>query len=297
MMTIKFLRSVATIAVAFCGFSASANTTQEIASWNMEWLSSVQSDKISTPLRSSEDYQVLAEHFSALAPDVMAFQEVNDKQALLNVIGERYQILFSDRQQYGNAQNRFDDINQYTGFAIKRGIEYLDKPDIRLDNDKSSKLRFASYLVLEPLSARPIHMLSVHLKAGCATKYKARRSCRILQYQATVLNQWIKVRERNQQHYLILGDFNHNLAYPKDWLWGILAEGTDATLATRTTPAVCKVKSRHNPTKPHQFPSLIDHVVTNEPLAVASTKQWVFPIEQVIDHQLTDHCPITATIN
>jgi endonuclease/exonuclease/phosphatase family metal-dependent hydrolase len=180
---------------------------------------------------------------------------------------------------------------------VKRGIHVEDRPDVRLDDHKSSKLRFASYLVLNPDSAQPIHLLAIHLKAGCSGAYKNRRSCKTLKAQTSVLRQWIADRESNQHAYIVLGDFNHNLAYSGDWMWRTLSKGNRAKLATETTPALCQVRSRNNPSKLHQFRSLIDHIVTSPNLAMKDVEQSVFAAEAVITHQLSDHCPISATLS
>ncbi|MDN3685881.1 hypothetical protein QW180_29450 [Vibrio sinaloensis] len=76
-----------------------------------------------------------------------------------------------------------------------------------LDQRSNSKLRFATYVVIQPNSERPIHLLSVHLKARCSGAYKNNRDCRILKQQGERLNQWINEKEVANQAYVILGDF------------------------------------------------------------------------------------------
>ncbi|UPQ89831.1 endonuclease/exonuclease/phosphatase family protein [Vibrio sinaloensis] len=262
------------------------------SSWNLEWLSSNPSGKFPSSQRNSGDYQALSRYFNQLDSDVLAFQEVNDLDALRKVVGNGYQLYLSQRSQPQYQLHQFSDINQYTGFAVRGGIRVENKTDIQLDSHSNSKLRFASYVVIHPTSDAPIHLLSVHLKARCSGAYKNNPSCRTLSSQAKALNQWIVQRESNQQTYMIIGDFNHNLSYPDDWLWKTLSSGSQAKLATRNTPAECKVRSRKQPNKTHQFRSLIDHVVTSSDFSLNSVKQVTYKPDDLFQYQLSDHCPL-----
>lgn len=275
-------------------FSCYAETVY--TTWNLEWLSSNPSSKFPTSQRNAQDYQSLRRHFTLIESDIFAFQEVNDKQALKQVIGDGYQIFFSHRASTMNQHHQFSDINQYTGFAVKNGITAQDMSDIKLDTSRNSKLRFASYVLLHPDSHRPIHALSVHLKARCSGAYNGSKACRTLKAQGEELNKWIKERERANDAYVILGDFNHNMGYQGDWLWDEIAQGTKAVLASESSKAKCKVRSRNNPNKTHQFRSLIDHIIVSKVLTASTPKQDIFPVQDVLKYQLSDHCPLSADI-
>ncbi|NVD07975.1 endonuclease/exonuclease/phosphatase family protein [Vibrio sp. JPW-9-11-11] len=262
------------------------------ASWNLEWLSSQPSAKFPSSQRNHLDYQALGRHFNALNSDVLAFQEVNDLESLGKVVGSDYHLYLSERSQPEYRQRQFTDINQYTGFAVRKGVTVENKADLKLDRQSTSKQRFAAYLVVNPNSDSPLHLLSVHLKARCSGAYKDNPSCRTLNSQAKALNRWIIQREKHQQAYMIIGDFNHNLAYPNDWLWQTLTLGSKAKLATANTPAVCKVRSRKQPNKTHQFRSLIDHVVTSQQLHVTQVAQVTYDINELLRYRLSDHCPL-----
>lgn len=274
----------------------SISSEMTISTWNIEWLTSAPSNRFTASLRSEEDFFALRRHFKSMDSKVIAFQEVNDAKALKQVVGQDYQLFFSQRSQKDNSSLQFDNINQYTGFAVKRGITVVDKPDVKLDNNPNSKLRFASYIVFYPHSNEPIHALSVHLKVRCSGAYNTSRDCRTLKQQGQSLNKWIKSRERRRETYIVLGDFNHNLNFHDDWLWKVIAKGTDATLASNETKALCKVKSRNNPQRTHQFRSLIDHVVTSKGLNISKPIQNLFPMTEVLKYQLSDHCPMSFTL-
>ena len=266
-----------------------------ISSWNIEWLSTNEAVNKFSDKRDQVDFDKLGTYFQSLNADVVAFQEVDDINAMQRVAGDQYQILMSDRALPKNSNHQFKEMNQYTGFAVRKGVTLSDYADFPLETTSNSKLRFASYIVIEK-ETKPIHMLSVHLKAGCSGAYKSNRDCSRLKEQAQQLNKWIKQRERNNEDYAILGDFNHNLAYSRDWMWKELTQYTDAQLATRKTRADCKVRSNRNNHRTHQFRSVIDHIVVSESLNADPAKQQVFKTQDVLDYKLSDHCPVTTTI-
>ena len=266
-----------------------------ISSWNIEWLSTNEAVNKFSDKRDQVDFDKLGTYFQSLNADVVAFQEVDDVNAIQRVAGDQYQILMSDRALPKNNNHQFKEVNQYTGFAVRKGVPLTDYADFPLETTSNSKLRFASYIVIET-ETKPIHMLSLHLKAGCSGAYKSNRDCSRLKEQAQQLNKWIKQRERNNEDYAILGDFNHNLAYSRDWMWEELTQYTDAQLATRKTRADCKVRSNRNNHRTHQFRSVIDHIVLSKSLNADPAKQQVFKTQDVLDYKLSDHCPVSTTI-
>ncbi|USD42722.1 endonuclease/exonuclease/phosphatase family protein [Vibrio sp. SCSIO 43135] len=268
-----------------------------LSTWNIEWLTLSPSQQFPQSERSNQDFRQLQHYFSKQNADILAFQEVDSPEAIKQVVGDRYKVFISDRSNSSNKALQFDDINQYTGFAISKRIEVDNQPDMNLLADERRKLRFASYVVLSPNSEQPIHMLSVHLKARCSGRYNNNQHCQTLKEQGESLNQWVRERERNQHAYVILGDFNHNMGYSGDWLWATIAKGTDAVLATKSTPAECKVRSRKSPQRVHQFRSLIDHIIVSDGLSFSEPSQQVFNSQDVLNYQLSDHCPVLTTVN
>ncbi|ELI1811161.1 endonuclease/exonuclease/phosphatase family protein [Vibrio fluvialis] len=277
----------------------SANTLT-VSSWNIEWLTLNPSAPKDKGKRSEQDFAALRQHFAKLNSDVLAFQEVDSIDAVENVVGPGYHVVLSDRSQPNHAGHQFGDINQYTGFAVRNGIPFRDPPDIDLYDKRNHKLRFAAYIVLYPDTPNSLHTLSVHLKAGCSGKFQSNQSsCQTLLKQGKALNAWIKQRESKQEAYLIMGDFNHNLAYRGDWLWQTMTQGTKAepTLASQQTQATCKVRSRQQANKLHQFRSLIDHVIISPNLKADEARQVNFDSQQVLSYQLSDHCPLSSQVS
>ncbi|GEM76385.1 endonuclease/exonuclease/phosphatase family protein [Vibrio sagamiensis] len=263
----------------------------KFTSWNFEWLSSGKGKVI----RDQHDFTKLSQYMQQLSPDVLAFQEVDSTAAIRKVVGDNYTIYLSDRTQRRYQSLQFRDINQYTGFAVRKGLDVIDEPDFSVTKGRS-KLRFASYVVLNPNKKNEIHLLSVHLKAGCSGAYKNSRDCKILKQQGQALAKWMKERASKKQKYAVLGDFNHNLAYPGDWLWSQISRGNSAKLMTKNTPAKCKVRSKKKPNKTHRFRSLIDHIIVSNAVAASASTQTPFKSQDVLDYTLSDHCPISTIL-
>ncbi|MGL6312446.1 endonuclease/exonuclease/phosphatase family protein [Vibrio sp. WXL103] len=269
----------------------------KIVSWNIEWLSSEQDHSVPQARRTSDDFAALRRYFEIMSPDVLAFQEINDLKAIQKIVGSNYAIVLSDRANAGNRNHQFKDLNQYTGFAIKKRLAFENVTDVRLSNRRNSKLRFGAYIVLAPDSEQPLHLLSVHLKAGCSGAFRDNSNCQQLKQQGQVLADWIAEREKAGQHYVIAGDFNHNLAYPNDWLWQTLTQSGQLELATAKTSAKCKVRSNRDPNRLHQFRSLIDHIIVSAPLSASKVRQNIYSSRDVLDYHLSDHCPVIANID
>ncbi|KJG13384.1 hypothetical protein UB38_09710 [Photobacterium iliopiscarium] len=69
----------------------------------MQWLSTKPTSPV---VRSATDYQALRQLFTTYSPDILAFQEVDNADALHQVVDpQKYQIYFSDR--VNNSQDNF----------------------------------------------------------------------------------------------------------------------------------------------------------------------------------------------
>ncbi|MGR5132678.1 endonuclease/exonuclease/phosphatase family protein [Vibrio alfacsensis] len=280
-----------TVILLFSSFSF-AQDSVNLTSWNVEWLS-IDDGKVS---RTSQDFIKLGKYVDKADADILAFQEVDSKAAIQKAVGNDYTIYLSDRAHRSNRDLQFNDTNQYTGFAVRKGLNISDKPDFSITRG-NSKLRFASYIVLNPNQTNETHLLSVHLKAGCSGAYRNNRDCKIVKQQGQALAKWMKERETKNQRYVVLGDFNHNLAYRGDWLWKVISKNNNAELVTKNTKAECKVRSNRNPNKTHQFRSVIDHIIVSGQLEATAGVQTVFNTQDVLDFKLSDHCPVSTTVS
>ncbi len=292
-MGVKYANMRSLIATTLFVFASTsfAQNSINLTSWNIEWLA-VQGGNVA---RTKTDFEKLAQYIDKTQADVLAFQEVESATAMKQVLGNDYTIYISDRADSTNRHLQFNDSNQYTGFAVRNGIRVTDVPDFSITQG-NSKLRFASYIVLNSKQGSDTHLLSVHLKAGCSGAYRNNRDCEIVKQQGQALSKWIKDRESKKQQYVILGDFNHNLAFHGDWLWEAISKNTNAELKTKNSKAECKVRSNKDPNKAHQFRSLIDHIIVSGNLKASSAVQTVFKTQDVLDYKLSDHCPISTTL-
>ncbi len=291
-------KSVLVFALSCWSIFALAEPKLTFTSWNMQWLTTQPKAKIADSQRSEQDFAALADKFRRLDADILAFQEVDSIAAIKKVVGPFYHIRLSDRADSNNKQRQFDDLNQYTGFAIAKRYTISDPQDIDLLPQQMNKLRFATYVVLKQIGAPDVHLLSVHLKQGCRSAKRNSDSCRILQQQARQLNQWMKQKLTANQSFILAGDFNHDLQFRNDWLWLELNKGIDKQieLASSQTDALCQVRSKSQPNQSYRYPSLIDHIIISRPSHSSVAKQSLYSRQQQFQFNLSDHCPLSAQI-
>ncbi|WP_375749851.1 endonuclease/exonuclease/phosphatase family protein [Vibrio sp. HN007] len=287
----------------FCGLILSLGTVYaepiKIVTWNLEWLTSSPNHRFSQSERTKEDFDTLTKYANRMSPGIVAFQEVNDVNAIKKVLGTQYRIILSDRASKDYKRHQFKEINQYTGFAVRNDLTTKNHGDLRLASNKSSKLRFATYISIN-ISGQEIHLLSVHLKAGCRGKFKNNRSCKLLKQEVNGINQWIASRARQNHSFIVLGDFNHNLAYSNDWLYKLAIRGADPepVLVSANSDAICQVRSTKSKGELHSYRYLIDHMIASADLALSEPYQLVYSKPDVLAYQLSDHCPlITKYLN
>lgn len=254
-----------------------------LTTWNMEWLS------IEPNTRSQQDLRKITQYFAQLDTDILAFQEVNSIQAIKTIVGNEYKIYLSDRHR----QKSYFNINQYTGFAVKKGITVTDKTDFSLSS--KHHLRFASYLILNQEKHKPIHLLSIHLKAGCRSIKSHSQSCKVLKKEFDSIHQWIASRVSAQDLFIILGDFNYPLTESNSFLLSKQIK-SETILATKKIKQTCMVKSKKKQ-QLFRYPTIIDHILVSKGITITSAEMHNFNPQDVLHFNLTDHCPISVKIN
>ncbi|OEF23203.1 endonuclease/exonuclease/phosphatase family protein [Vibrio rumoiensis] len=269
----------------------------KVTTWNMEWLTIRPVASIPESRRDGQDFSLLNSKIQNINPDILAFQEVDSKAAIQKVVGPFYRIYLSDRSFSSNKDQQFSDINQYTGFAISSRFKVTDPRDLELT--KNSKLRFASYVVLNRIGEPDVHLLSVHLKQGCVGQKTKKTACTQVLQQAKELNQWMTKRLTNNDAFIVMGDFNHNLSFHNDWLWQVLKKGIEkqVELVTETTPALCQVQSNKDKNEWYRYPRLIDHIIISKPSRGQQGEQVLFTREEALHHHLSDHCPVVSHVD
>lgn len=290
-----------------------------IVSWNMQWLSTGSNKARIT--RTTPDYHQLAGIVRELSPDILAFQEVDSVDAIEAILPPAgYKIFLSDRRH--SPTEIFRDINQYTGFAIRSTIPVDNPQDLSSLNVGSyikgktkhghrattGKLRYGSYIVIHKGTDAELHLLNVHLKSGCFTRNskKTSKPCRTLRRQASALAGWVQQRQDNNEHYIVVGDFNHRLNSRHQWLLTALNQALSSPVynLTEHVDAACLVsyRKRDGSRTNRLYRSLVDHAISSNAIARAiSTNGMVyqhrFNAAEVEKYQLSDHCPLVISLH
>jgi len=287
-----------------------------LATWNLEWLvtpatfsqlrgsctrdgaprdvhaRTLPCDVVARLERGASDFAGLARYARQLDADVVALQEVDGPEAARLVFPDRG-FCFS-----GGA------VLQNTGFAIRRGIAYRCGPDLEALS-QGDTLRRGAELVLYPGTTRELHLLSVHLKAGCATPPLDSRAaaCARLARQAPVLSQWIAKQSAAHVRFVVLGDFNRDLlaehgaaldaaGQPRN-LWPAL-DGADLLFNTALGT------SFHNCTPGQAHTGFIDYILLSAPLRTGlvpgSLAHPGYSASDAWRLKLSDHCPVRISL-
>ncbi len=183
-------------------------------------------------LRTRENFQekvnALKLRAAELDSDIFAFQEVSDAAAIGRILPEdRYTVFF----------RKMPGIAMQVGYAVKKSlartaavrlIEDLAVCDVRdrIDLNNPSSCTEDSYRTRPGLEltvtirGESVTFLNVHLKSSCRSYAvndlpenagkRARRGCRMLRDQIPVLESWIDSRARNNELFVLLGDFNRD---------------------------------------------------------------------------------------
>lgn len=281
-----------------------AEQTLKLVAWNLEHLAA--RDRQGCRPRDSSAYAAISRYLEELGADVVAFQEVENHVAARRAFPVAdYDIHISNRPAREFESCRGNDnrgLMQRTGFAVRKdlgrrlGLQALRQQDFRALGGPRDALPWGVHLILAPVSnaragaARPLHLLAIHLKSGCA--YQPLESdnhpCRTLNKQAWALSAWVGARAG--QDFIILGDFNRQLDQLGDPLWRRLEAGApprpyvdlEKTLQGRVHPRPQKKK----------YPYAIDHIVYNQALDARALEQQAFFDLQA--KGLSDHLPVVA---
>ncbi|WP_299018035.1 endonuclease/exonuclease/phosphatase family protein [uncultured Photobacterium sp.] len=282
-----------------------------IVSWNLQWLS-VAKGKTKKIIRTSSDMAYLAKLITDISPDILAFQEVDNLEAIQAILPTSgYKILLSTRTQ--QPDEIFPVQNQFTGFAVKNSLRVTDNPDLRDLNlpfsrkqkrrKNTRKLRYGSYITVKTTNSKEFHILNVHLKSGCFSQKSSFKStpCRVLRKQGHILNNWIKTRNKRNESYLVLGDFNHHLNSKHQWLLSTINASLSkpAILLSEQITAKCTISysNKNGRKKRRRYRYLIDHALGSDKIAQliipnGNIFQYQYPAGAINQHQLSDHCPL-----
>lgn len=270
--------------------------TLKVATWNMEHLAERDGEGCSP--RIEADYARLRDYASALAADVIAFQEVQNKAAAERVFDPAlYDVVMSGRP----ASTRSGECrgqpglfiqNQAVGFAIRKGVPWTRNADLSALALGSPDLRWGVDVTVS--RGRPVRLLAVHLKSGCNSgREPTDPDCPVLFDQLPVLEGWTEARAREGQAFVVLGDWNRRLASRDDAFLADLNDNdpveANLTLTSGDRPAGCKARYRE----------FIDFIATGgeatRRIEPGSFEEYVYGGAPEAEHP-SDHCPISVRI-
>ena len=289
-----------------------------IATWNLEHLAEKRGAGCRP--RQSADYRQLRGILQRSGADIIAFQEVDNSLAAAHAFDpEIFWIEISDRPATRDprtcrTRRKATLTEQRTGFAIRksairaRNLSYVRLPDFRGLGIEGS--RWGTQIELKPSDDddRPIRLLSVHLKSGCAferlNRPLRRRACKILKRQRGILEAWIDEQAEANRHFIIVGDFNRQLDQPRDDFWQEIDDGhTCSRRGHPTRGSVCnKGTEKSNPLAnlllanagkpfpfPHnaRYPYAVDHFVLDS----VSATRIIDDSYRVLDYRGADPAP------
>ena len=300
--------------------SDTSGTTLRMATWNLEWLIAPREFRELTATclprnaspgnraryipcnvadelqRSEADFRALRKVATELDADVIALQEVDGPLAARKVF-PKHEFCFTKRPGVQN-----------NGFAIRKGIPFRCAPDVE-SLSLGGRVRSGSHLVLYPDDRREIHLLSVHLKAGCPRRPldDPRRDCATLAKQVPLLEAWIDEQAAAGRKFAILGDFNHDFSTrgpartDDGTLRNFWAEIDDGEPAGARLVNVSSGERFVNCSAGQNYGSYIDHVVLGETLAAlrvpGSFIRTTFDEGDALKRKLSDHCPVGIEVS
>ena len=279
---------------------SSCSSKVHFVAWNMEHLAENFGEGC-VP-RVEEDYAAMRDFAQTIKADVVALQEVESAKAVARVFPEEdWNIIVSDRpasRSYDCRGNDQKSTQQRVGLAIRKGVNYQEVggfKELALDREG---LRYG--LVVKVFHRKDtVEVMSVHLKSGCfAEDYSTstRRACETFEQQVPILDAWVEARIKENRPFVILGDFNHRIANPKNKFWQELTEmeGQPVVLGN----SMKDLKGCHP-----RYPEPIDHIVmgagAENMQVLGSETVYYFPSKtgpMTEEEMLSDHCPIGVTL-
>lgn len=272
-----------------------------VATWNMEWLVSPATTRTSrlaclaghrrTALpcdvalgaaRTGADFARLRHYADLADADVIAFQEVEDIDTAARVFTHHSFCMGAGRR------------TQNLGFAIRRGLRFACQPDIDA-LAPAGHGRPGAAVLIDPGGPREIHLLTVHLKSGCADGPldSRREACDLLAAQLPLVGDWMQAQDKAGRRHAVLGDFN------RGWDAGVPPGALQAGGARGRFGDASRDAGFSSCFAGQVFTRYIDHLLVGLTGSLRVVPGSFFRIrytpEDVRHYQLSDHCP-TGTV-
>ena len=285
----------------------SEKTGFRIAAWNIEHLGVGEESCL---FRDKADFRALRIYAEKLNADVIAIQEVASLKAARRVFPpDEYDVVLADRPNTGEralcwweppltraAPLKLGD--QFTGFAIRKGVRYTVNPMVTGFGDLSEPPGNGAFVAADvtvELPDGPLRLLSVHLRWGCpGVDDYGLEECEWIFDQARVLRGWARQREADGRRYAMLGDFNRSWDRASPY-WRIAFDLGDDDGSLTASPEALQIDCRDVAARGKSF---IDHVFVFGKSMRERLRFGQLPIVPFDDRNyvISDHCPVFADI-
>jgi predicted secreted acid phosphatase/endonuclease/exonuclease/phosphatase family metal-dependent hydrolase len=268
-----------------------------LATWNIEHLSFPA--ELGCKPRSQAQINAMKAYVDRLDVDIFALQEVASKQAIQQIFGaDKWHIIVSERTPSRTYTCRGSDnlsTQQKVAFAVRQHIPILaskNYTDLAIDREG---LRYGLSVTLTTPKGET-EILNLHLKSGCFVDNYSRadsEACQVFAKQAPILDAWVEAKERNQQPYIMLGDFNHRLSAPYNQLTRELFVNTNGSASSLFNTTADLIGCH-----PY-YPAPIDHILAGgfqSPYVTLYSQTHKFD-NMKVDDMLSDHCAVTVSIS
>jgi predicted secreted acid phosphatase/endonuclease/exonuclease/phosphatase family metal-dependent hydrolase len=266
------------------------------ATWNVEHLAFPASDGCRP--RTEQEVAAMRAYAANLGADVVALQEVASIPALEQVFPqEEWQLFLSERadsESYTCRTGGQNSTQQKTAFAVSKDIDVLQHRSLEELGLDDPGLRHGLELTLETPTGT-FTVLNVHLKSGCFVDDYSRsdsEDCQLFMRQTPILDAWVEEKEREDNPFLVLGDFNHRISAPYNSLTRLLTDNSDGSVSSLRN-ATAGLIGCH----PY-YPAPIDHILVGN--LGSPMWQWtpaVHAFEDMNpDTMRSDHCAVSITL-
>ncbi|TMP77502.1 endonuclease [Pseudoalteromonas phenolica] len=288
-------------ALSACNSVNKPENTLRIATWNVEHLA--EQNNQGCKARTEVDYEKLQAYASNLNADIVALQEVESAKAVARVFTEKeWQIIMSDRadsETYTCRKSGRSSTQQKVAFAVKRSLQVDSTEQIAQLSAPRPGLRQGLQITIKH-AGKTLNLVNVHLKSGCFVddyQNSDREACTVLAKQVKVLDSLLESKSLEEEHWLVLGDFNHRLAnttnrFRKDLLFapGLMTENS------QSVKLLNNLTDGHNGCHP-KYPAPIDHIFVSSPFNDKyqnPSLQFHYFDNMDIEYMLSDHCALSA---
>ncbi len=272
--------------------AASNDRPLVLTTWNLEFLAERNGDGCQP--RTDADYTAMRQIADGLDADVIAFQEAENIAAAQRVFDPaRYTIVMEERAgapsgTCGGEHKSQRVIRQAVGFAILKTIAFDRHADVTSLMLGNPQLRSGVDITLRAEGARPLRLLSIHLKSGCFAGDSA-KACPILAEQIPALEAWVDAAAEAPVRFAVLGDWNRRLGVEGDRVWTEIDDSTPANADLRLADA--GVGPKCDP----RYDSFIDHIVLDR-RAGADMLGFAETLYGDGTRHYSDHCPVSVTM-